>query len=95
MLSRFQREAAVLAAYLAQFDCTDAEPADAHTAATALTPEEHQQRRRDYVQCVAWMIATEVDGEDITALTQMRQHYGFPPPRNFGDHFLFPPAPEK
>ncbi|MCZ4618323.1 MULTISPECIES: hypothetical protein [Rhodococcus] len=40
MLSRFRRDAAILAAYLAQFENTESNCADPHTAATALTPEE-------------------------------------------------------
>jgi hypothetical protein len=53
-MKSFRRDAAaVLAAYLAHFDRTDADPSDDHTAATALTPEEHQQCRRDYAQCAA------------------------------------------
>jgi len=80
VVSRFRRDAAVLAAYLAQFENTDTNCTDPHTAATALTPEEHHQRRHDYADSLAWATATQVNDEDIkTALTQMRQRYGFPP----------------
>lgn len=79
MLSRFRRDAAVLAAYLAQFENTDSSCADPNTAATALTPEERRQRRRDYADSLAWAAATQVNDEDIAALTRMRQRYGFPP----------------
>lgn len=79
VLSKFRRDAAVLAAYLAQFENTDTNPGDRHTAATALTPGERQQRRRDYADSLAWVTATQVSGNDIAALTQMRQRYGFPP----------------
>lgn len=75
---RFRRDAAVLAAYLAQFENTDTDTGDRHTAATALTPEERQQRLRDYADSLAWVTATEVSADDIAALTQMRQRYGFP-----------------
>ncbi|WP_416309561.1 hypothetical protein [Rhodococcus sp. 3-2] len=78
-MSRFRRDAAVLAAYLAQFENTDSNCADPHTAATALTPEERHQRRRDYTDSLAWAAATEASADDIAALTQMRQRYGFPP----------------
>ncbi|ANQ75782.1 hypothetical protein AS032_33220 [Rhodococcus qingshengii] len=79
VVSRFRRDAAVLAAYLAQFENTESNCADPHTAATALTPEEHHQRRRDYANSLAWATATQVNDEDIAALTQVRQRYGFPP----------------
>lgn len=78
MLSRFRRDAATLAAYLAQFENTDTNCADPHTAATALTPEERHQRRRDYADSLAWAAATQVDDEDIAALARMRRRYGFP-----------------
>ncbi|ANQ75595.1 MULTISPECIES: hypothetical protein [Rhodococcus] len=79
MLSKFRRDAAVLAAYLAQFENTDTNCADPRPAATALTPEEHRQRRRDYADAGGWVVSTEVSDQDIAALTQMRQRYGFPP----------------
>ncbi|MCW2295524.1 hypothetical protein [Rhodococcus erythropolis] len=78
MLSKFRRDAAILAAYLAQFENTDTNCADPHTAATTLTPEERRQRRRDYADSLAWAAATQVDDEDIAALTRMRRRYGFP-----------------
>ncbi|MCQ4129177.1 hypothetical protein NOU13_32240 [Rhodococcus erythropolis] len=78
MLSKFRRDAAVLAAYLAQFENTDTNCADPHTAATALTPEERRQRRHDYADSLAWAAATQVNDDDIAALTRMRQRYGFP-----------------
>ena len=78
-LNKFRRDAAVLAVYLAQFDNAEADPTNPYTSATALTPEGHQQCRRDYLQSSAWVTATEISGDDIMALTQMRQRYGFRP----------------
>lgn len=72
MLSKFRRDVAVLAPYLAQFDDTDRGTADSHTAASALTPEERHRRRRDYAGSIAWVTATEVSDEGVAALNQMR-----------------------
>ena len=69
MLSKFRRDAAVLATFLAQFDNTDTDPGDRHPAATALTPEERQQRRRDSIDSLAWADATQISDQDIAALT--------------------------
>ena len=34
---------------------------------------------RDYADSLAWATAKQVNDEDIAALTQIRQRYGFPP----------------
>ncbi|WP_454836935.1 hypothetical protein [Rhodococcus qingshengii] len=78
MTSTFRRDAAVLAAYLAQFDNTETGPADNHTASTALSPEQREQRRRDCQQATIWASASTVSDDDLAALTGMRQRYGFP-----------------
>ena len=66
MSSKFRREAAVLAAYLAQFDNTDS------------TTTGHDRLRSDYLQASAWAAATEPSSDDRAALARMRRHYGFP-----------------
>ncbi|MFF1555779.1 hypothetical protein ACFVX3_32685 [Rhodococcus erythropolis] len=66
MSNRFRREAAVLAAYLAQFDYTD------RTAAV------HERLRGDYLQASAWTAVTEPSRDDTAALARMRRYYGFP-----------------
>lgn len=66
MSSKFRREAAVLAAYLAQFDDTD------------ITTAGHDRLRSDYLQASAWAAVTEPSSDDTAALARMRRYYGFP-----------------
>lgn len=80
MLSNFRREAAVLAAYLSQFDNTATTAADAwHSGTDPAHAEGNGQRRRDYIRASAWVSATDVSEDDVTALARMRRTYGFPP----------------
>lgn len=81
MLSKFRCEAAVLAAYLSQFDNTGTTAADAwHSGADpAHFTADNDQRRRDYARASARVSATDVSEDDVTALAWMRRTYGFPP----------------
>lgn len=67
MSNRFRREAAVLAAYLAQFDDTGISTAD------------NDRLGCDYLQARAWSTAVEPSSDDTAALARMRRYYGFPP----------------
>jgi len=64
--SKFRREAAVLAAYLAQFDNTD------------ITATGHDRLRSDYLQASAWTTVTDPSSDDTATLAQIRRYYGFP-----------------
>ncbi|MFI5436641.1 hypothetical protein ACHMZP_33380 [Rhodococcus baikonurensis] len=75
MLSKFRREAAVLAAYLAQFEDTGTDYAH-HGSYLGITSETRAQTHADYVQTCRWIVATECT--DADALAHMRRHYGFP-----------------
>jgi hypothetical protein len=69
MSEQFRREAAVLAAYLAQFANPD-------------TDDTSQARLHDdYLQATRWATAAEPSSDDITALAELRLHHGFPAAR--------------
>ncbi|WP_257233049.1 hypothetical protein [Rhodococcus qingshengii] len=74
MLNRFRREAAVLAAYLSQFETDYAE----HSPYVGITGESRAQTHADHQKACRWIAATECTEDDIAALTRMRRRYGFP-----------------
>jgi len=77
MVNRYRRDAAVLAAYLAQFD-TDTTDGPEASAATAFTTEDRASKRRDYAQALSWATAPDFTDDDLAALARMRIHHGFP-----------------
>ncbi|MBT2274157.1 hypothetical protein [Rhodococcus qingshengii] len=79
MLSTFRRQAAVLAAYLAQFGTTGIDSPNSRDAgSTALTQREKEQYQRDYRHAADLATASEITDDDIAALAQMRSRHGFP-----------------
>ena len=77
VLGKFRREAAVLAAYLSQFENTDSDYAQ-HSPYVGITGESRARTHADYQQACRWIAATECTDGDIVALTRMRRRYGFP-----------------
>ncbi|MDE8649717.1 hypothetical protein PXH69_32615 [Rhodococcus qingshengii] len=77
MLSKFRREAAVLAAYLSQFDNTDTAYAQ-QSPYVGMTDKTRAQMHADYQQACRWLAAIEYTDADIAALAHMRRRYGFP-----------------
>ncbi|AKE01497.1 hypothetical protein XU06_31680 (plasmid) [Rhodococcus erythropolis] len=77
MLNRFRREAAVLAAYLSQFENTDTDYAQ-HSPYIGITGESRAQTHADYQQACRWIAATECTDNDIAALAHMRRRHSFP-----------------
>ncbi|WP_209448843.1 hypothetical protein [Rhodococcus qingshengii] len=76
MLTKFRREAAILAAYLSQFENPDTD--NAEHLPTGVTPESPAQAHADYQQACQWLTATACTDDDMAALAHMRRHYGFP-----------------
>ncbi|PBI83057.1 hypothetical protein BKP42_68290 [Rhodococcus erythropolis] len=76
MVNRYRRDAAVLAAYLAQFDTDDTGMPDA-SSATAIA-DDRASKRADYTQALSWATAPDFTADDIAALARMRIYYGFP-----------------
>ncbi|MBT2266004.1 hypothetical protein [Rhodococcus erythropolis] len=80
MLNRYRRDAAVLAAYLAQFDTADPDPPNTHSGTATSFSDDDVDRarlRRDYAQACYWSTATDFTDDDIDALAHMRLAYGF------------------
>ncbi|MDJ0441440.1 hypothetical protein [Rhodococcus qingshengii] len=77
VLSKFRREAALLAAYLSQFENTDTDDSE-HLPAAGVTPESQAQTHADYRQACQWLATTKCTDDDIAALARLRRQYGFP-----------------
>ncbi|MBS3695651.1 hypothetical protein KGD90_31105 [Rhodococcus qingshengii] len=77
VLNRFRREAAVLAAYLSQFETDDTDYAE-HCPYVGITGESRARPHADYQQACRWIAATACTDDDIAALARMRRRYGFP-----------------
>lgn len=78
MLTKFRREAAILAAYLSQFENPPDTDNAEHLPTGVTPPESHAQAHADYQQACQWLAATACTDDDVAALAHMRRHYGFP-----------------
>ncbi|MFI5436753.1 hypothetical protein ACHMZP_33960 [Rhodococcus baikonurensis] len=75
----YGREAAMLAAYLGQFEsAVEGDGENRESTVTGLTARERVVWRDDYAQASGWAAASDFSADDIIALTAMRRRYGFP-----------------
>ncbi|WP_336883099.1 hypothetical protein [Rhodococcus globerulus] len=72
-----RRQAAALAAYLAQFDLSPAHSDNAPTYAD-LPASERAQRHNDQLRAIEWAQADALTEEEVQTLRELRWLYGFP-----------------
>ncbi|WP_336882517.1 hypothetical protein [Rhodococcus globerulus] len=72
--------AALLAAYLAQFDLTTDRPPEksTHPGYADVPDADRTQRHQDYHQALHWAQTSTFTDTDVEELETMRRRYGFP-----------------